>query len=265
MTSSRSKALVAAALAVAIAILVAVASVGSDASGDQGDGTVESGSLPIYRLDTDHATYAAVPQVSGASPVILTGEVLSHSFEAGESAGVDALGDPLPPVPHTNYSVNVIKVLKGNVSPGGTIVVSLSGGRTSEGEFILDGAPEINDGDVSMFFLEALGGRYYPLAGGAAVATRSGGETFVLPPDATGEEALPLTEAAVLATLQVPKSEPPTAPPPAQPPAGAPAVPAKAKPAPAHCRKGYKKKKVKGKVKCVRAHHGRHKHRRHHH
>jgi hypothetical protein len=263
MTSLRAKVVVAVSLAAAIAILVATMSFGSGAS-DGGSTSSEVGGVAVYHLDTDHATYAAVPQVSSGAAVILTGEVLSHSFEAGESPGVDALGDPLPAVPHTNYSVSVMNVLKGSVSPGSTIVVSLSGGRSSAGEFILDGAPEINDGDVSMFFLEAIGGRYYPLAGGAAVAGRSGAGTFTLPPDATGEGALPLSEEAVLAALHPAKTEPTVSVPQAPPPSGAPSVATGPKPTPKHCRKGQRKKKVKGKARCARRHHAKRKHRRHH-
>lgn len=189
------------ALAVAAAIAIWVAT-GSGVGGERtGEGPK---ALPTYRMQADHATYPAVGDVSAAAEEIVVGKVLSESTESGSSPGNDAYGDPLPPIPHTNYSVSVLTVLKGTVQAGDTIVVSLSGGTTPEGEFVLDGAPEIHVGDTAMFFLRAdANGRYYPLAGGAAVAPLQADGSYALPPDATGtEDALPVSEATVLGALR---------------------------------------------------------------
>jgi len=214
-----------------------------------------------YRLDADHATYPTVAAVTGASQGIFIGEVISHIVDPGKSPGVDAIGDPLPALPHTDYLVSVRKVLKGPLSAGSTIVVSLSGGTTSEGKFVLDGAPEIHDGDVAMFFVEPVGGIYYPLAGGAAVATEETPGVFELPADATGEAPLSLSESAVLAALNPPVT------PPAGPSSGGtsqnppPPPPAQTKHR-KHCKASRKKgKKVKAKQRC--AHHKHRKHKRH--
>jgi hypothetical protein len=211
-------------------------------------------------MDADHDTYATVPAIAGAADVIVSGQVVSHTTEPGESPGADALGDPLPAIPRTDYSVAVSTVFKGAVGSGSTIHVVIAGGTNAEGKFVLDGAPEIQDGEAALFFLVSGGdGRYYPLAGGAAVAARVGPDTYSLPPDATGESGHVVSEGEVRAALG------------SSPPAATIAASAAAAPAPGHraphhhCRKGLRAKKVRGKARCVKARrHHKHKHRKHH-
>lgn len=229
--------------ALLLAVLLAGASDGPRSPSRPGD-------LPTFHLDTDHPTYSSVGSVSAAADLIVRGTVLSHTTEAGKSPGVDALGDPLPPVPRTNYAVSVLEVVKGGTSAGATIVVSLSGGTTEDGQFILDGAPEIHDGDTAMFFLEAGGdGRYYPLAGGAAVAPQSADGSFALPPDATGADPVSFTHITPPAgDGGNPGGGAPTA---AIAAATAAAAPARRKP-PRRCRKNFRKRMVQGRKRCVR-------------
>lgn len=253
-------------LCVALALAAAVGVVGISSSASSGRAAPSSG-LPIYRMDTDHATYPSLPEISTAADTIVNGQVVSHTTEPGESPGVDALGDPLPAIPRSDYLVSVAAVLKGVVGTGSTIHVVLAGGTTGEGEFVLEGAPKITDGEAALFFLVNGGeGRYYPLAGGAAVATRLADGTFLLPPDATGEAAHAISEGEVQTALGSSTGSsvggggaaaPATAPPAVAP------VP----PAPSHrlhCRKGLKKKKVKGKPKCVKKRHSHKKRHKHH-
>ncbi|HEX4306197.1 MAG TPA: hypothetical protein VHZ54_09185 [Solirubrobacterales bacterium] len=265
-----------AALAVAALAVMAVVLLGSSSSaapiGPASTGRVAAapaGNLPVYRMDADHETYPALPEISTAADTIVTGQVLSHTVEPGESPGVDALGDPLPAVPHTVYAVAVYTVLKGGVSAGATIDIVVAGGSTPEGEYVLEGAPAINDGETALFFLVSGGeGRYYPLAGGAAVATRDAEGNFSLSPDATGEVAHTVSEAEVQAALG-------TQPPPSSGSSGGgggatgptPSKPTVTPPAhQLHCHKGFAKKKVKGKLKCVKQqrHHKAHKHHKRH-
>jgi hypothetical protein len=174
--------------------------------------SLHAATLPIFRMDADHATYADLGAIGSASDVIVIGKVLSQKTEPGVSPGTDALGDPLPAIPHTNSSVHVDTVLKGGGSSGETIVVSLSGGTTPKGTFVLDGAPEIHVGDVDLFFLAAgSNGIYYPLAGGAAVAPQQSNGSFLLDPDATGGTSLGFTESALRAALATPAAGSPTA------------------------------------------------------
>ncbi len=138
----------------------------------------------------------------GIGPVLVACARHLHAVEPGVSPGVDALGDPLPAIPHTDYAVTMLNVFKGSMASGDTIQVMLAGGDTPEGEFVLEGAPAVNDGESALFFLVAGGeGRYYPLAGGAAIAARGADGTFSLPPDATGEAAHAVSEAEVRAAV----------------------------------------------------------------
>jgi hypothetical protein len=253
------------ALGLAIALAAAVGVVGVSSSASSGRAAPSSG-LPLYRMDTDHATYPTVPEISNAADTIVNGQVVSHTTEPGESPGVDALGDPLPAIPRTDYLVSVAAVLKGAVSPGSTIHLVLAGGNTEEGEFVLEGAPKITDGEAALFFLVSGGeGRYYPLAGGAAVATRLADGTFLLPPDATGEAAHAISEGEVQTALGSSTGSSG---------GGGAAAPATVVPAAApvprapshrvHCRKGFEKKKVKGKPKCVKKRHNHKKRHKHH-
>jgi len=171
---------------------------------------------PTFRMDADHPTYPTIEDVSSAAETIITGIVVSHSTEPGESPGVDALGEPLPAIPHTNYIVDVTKVLKGSATAGSSLIVTLAGGSTPSGQFILDGAPEIRDSDTDLFFLQVgSSGKYYPLAGGAAVAVRNPEGAFSLPSDATGQEPLVFHEMALITSAgseEVLSSQQPQAP-----------------------------------------------------
>jgi hypothetical protein len=254
-------------LAALVALLIVVAVVGTSVSG-QGSATQVSSesrspATPVFRLDADHPTYAGLGEITAGTEVIVIGEVLSHTTEPGESPGVDALGDPLPAIPHTNYSVSVQEVLSGPIAAGSVIAVSLSGGKSSSGEFVLDGAPEIHDGDVAMFFLVGSGGLYYPLAGGAAVAVRDAEGKFVLPADATGQQSLAFTGSEVEAVLGAGSGSG----------GGAGGNSGGGGQSgggggdsgggekPLRCKRHFKKRKKKGKVVCVRM---RHRKRRHH-
>jgi hypothetical protein len=152
--------------------------------------------LPVYRMDADHPTYDTVGDLRASSDLVVVGTVVSHVTEPGSSPGVDGAGDPLPPIPHTTYAVSVEDVLKGDVVVGDTVSVSLTGGVTDAGRFVLDGGPQLADGDQAMFFLQSGGdGKFYPLAGGAAVADRAPDGSFVLPAEATPDTALTFTRA----------------------------------------------------------------------
>lgn len=145
--------------------------------------------VPVYHLETDHPTYQSLDELRSGAETILTGTVLSHTVDPGTSPGTDGTGDPLPAVPQTNYAVQVIDTIKGTPAAGDTITVSLTGGTVPEGQFILDGGPAMADGATLMFFLgDAADGKYFPLAGGAAVASQQDDGSFLLPTDATGTQ-----------------------------------------------------------------------------
>lgn len=155
-------------------------------------------SIPIYHLDTDHPTYENADEIAAAATTIVFGKVQSTDTEPGESPGVDAFGDPLPAVPRTNYSIEIINSIKGSVTADSTITVTLVGGTNSEGHFVLDGGPELQAGSERLFFLiQGTDNNFYPLAGGAAVATKNSDGTYTLPPDATGSASLTISEGEI--------------------------------------------------------------------
>jgi hypothetical protein len=246
-----------------VAILLVGAAVAVGLATSAGDQSASApAEIPVYRMEADHAVYPNVGDVTGDAPVVVTGKVLGHTVELGESPGVDALGDPLPAIPHTNYSIGVLTVFKGSVSAGSTLIVSLSGGTTPDAEFVLDGAPDLHDGDIAMFFLESVAGKYFPLAGGAAVASQAAGGDFEMSSEATGVAPISVSEAAVEEATHSQQPPPPPVPPVT--PAAAPQAAPPAGPARKRCRQGFKRKKVKGKVKCVKKHRKARRHAKHH-
>lgn len=142
---------------------------------------------PTYHLHTDHPTYEDAQGLRAEASDVVIGTVQGHDVEVGDSPGVDADGAPLPPTPHTIYRVHVDQSLKSAARAGSQLEVALSGGSTDDADFVLDGGPRLHDGDQAMFFLlRQPDGRFYPLAGGAAVGARQDDGTFALPADVTG-------------------------------------------------------------------------------
>ncbi|HKG02361.1 MAG TPA: hypothetical protein VKB03_04220 [Conexibacter sp.] len=179
----------------------------------------------VYHIDADHPVYANVGDLRAEADVVATGEVIGSSVVSGVSPGVDDAGDPVPAIPHTDYTVRLGDVIKGSVASGDQISVVLAGGDAPAGHFVLDGGPHLVVGDVQLLFLDAApDGKFYPLAGGAAVASRQSDGSFLLSPEATGQEPIALTAQQLGETPPGPAPAPPTP---------APAVPAPAPPSPA--------------------------------
>lgn len=150
---------------------------------------------PVYLFHTDHATYGTLSEISAASDAIIVGQATSKTVEPGVSPGVDAEGDPLPALPHTNYTVTVARTIKGAIPSGSAVVVGLAGGKTAAEEVRPEEGYEIREGANAVFFLQANGnGRYYPLAGGAAIAEAHPDGTYELPPDAVQEVPIRFSE-----------------------------------------------------------------------
>lgn len=102
-------------------------------------------------------------------------------------------------LPHTIYSVDVADVYKGRVNVNARIEVVVTGG-TIDGEVVsIEGAPVLHRGGEYVFFLHnGRDGRYHPEAGGAAIATQSGRDSFELSPSVTGGPALTFTESEIV-------------------------------------------------------------------
>jgi hypothetical protein len=139
-------------------------------------------------MDMDHATFTNVNDLAGQSSVVLIGTVESSSPGLATPVGSDpSTGQPLPPLPHTDFVVRVVRSLKGSVAAGAHITVTLAGGMTDVGPVTVDGVPDLPAGQTFEFFLGAASGKkYYPLAGGAAVAASVAGGRFKLSSEVTG-------------------------------------------------------------------------------
>jgi hypothetical protein len=155
-------------------------------------GSPSMGSNQAVKLDMDHAVFGSVTDLAGQSDVVLVGLVNSSSSGAETGLGTDpSAGNPVPGIPHTNYLVSVGKVYKGLVTPGSQITVVLAGGVTDAGPVTVDGVPNLTLGQRFVFFLHlGTDGEYYPMAGGAAIATINPDGSFALPGEATGGSAL---------------------------------------------------------------------------
>ena len=152
---------------------------------------------PAYRIAPDHDYYPTAEALRERADAIAIGTPLSSAVIPGVSPGNDAAGDPVPGVPHTEYTVRVDSPIKGTSAAGATILVSLPGGETAQGRFSAEGVVELKIGAQALFFLKAGDdGRFYPLAAGTAIRLEQADGTFAMRPEATGAEAsLPLTEA----------------------------------------------------------------------
>jgi hypothetical protein len=160
---------------------------------------------PLFHLHADHATYSSVTDLRKASDVIIEGAVLSATTNPGTSLGTDPAGNPLPALPSTDYAVRVDRQLKGGFGlTGQTVAVSLSGGGTSAGDFVLDGGPVLARGNVALFFLQrGDDGKYYPVAGGAAIAQRQADGSFAISHEVTGQQDELVTEEVIAPRMSV--------------------------------------------------------------
>lgn len=171
---------------------VAILSDGSTPSTPNGSGASGASASSVdgaqWIVHADHPTYASLGNLVGWSQVIVAGTVASSA-----PTSPIAPADPSSPaIPQTDYSVVVDKRFKGAPNPGDTITVDVA---TDEGEVHVEGAPDIAVGGYYMFFLiDGRDGKFYPLAGDAAIAPRTSDGSFNLPVDVTGDQ--PLTFAA---------------------------------------------------------------------
>ena|SRR5450759_212834 len=167
---------------------------GSVSSAQPGKG--DSG--PRYHID--HATFLAVNDLAGQSSSVILGTVESSKPGGSTSLGVDpSTGKALPALPHTDFLVRVNEAMKGTAKPGSVITIALAGGVTDVGPVTVDGVPVLPINTPLLFFVFAGDdGKYYPLAGGAAIATQQPSGTFVLPDEVTGSSSLTFNAAQVL-------------------------------------------------------------------
>jgi hypothetical protein len=137
------------------------------------------------------AIAGAVTAISG---LLVAGTVLGSSPGNVVPVARDEDGSELPPIVHTDYSVRVDRSLTSGFSPGGTIVVSLLGGSTPDAEFVYEAGPRLQVGNEYLFFLNSFtDGKYYPLAGGAAIGAKQSDSSYTISSEASGDQDLIVT------------------------------------------------------------------------
>ncbi len=95
--------------------------------------------LPIYHMDADHSTFSSATDLQNSSDLIVIGTVMSQKTTINNTAATDSMGNPIPALPHTDYSIHIEHSLKGGFgSNNGNIIISLTGGTTQQGVFVLD-------------------------------------------------------------------------------------------------------------------------------
>lgn len=154
-----------------------------------------SGASTDYFISGFHSTYPGLDELRAEATAIVTGSVVSSVVEIGPSPGTNEDGSVIPGLPITMYTLRVKEVFKGQISIGRDLVLVAYGGETPEGDYVVEGASALVPGEEYLFFLgDSDGGAYSALAGQKAVAPLQPDGSYLLSPEVTGEDELPVTE-----------------------------------------------------------------------
>lgn len=148
-------------------------------------------------FEVDHKTYSSLRDLREESDVVIRGSVLDDgSTRQEDSIGASADGQPAPGLVNTEFSVRVDTSLKGGIVQGTTILVVLTGGVINDTKYVSDGMPWLKRGDSAIIYLsKGEDGKYYPMAGGAAIASKVvDTNTFSLPGKVSGKDPIRISE-----------------------------------------------------------------------
>lgn len=149
-------------------------------------------------FEVDHKTFNTAAELRKESNVVVLGSVLDNGSTKEEpSVGTSGDGQPAPGLVNTDFSVRVDKSLKGNAAKGATITVVLTGGIANDTKYTSEGMPWLSKGDsVIMYLSKGEDGKYYPLAGGAAIASKKADRSnmFTLPSEVSGKDQINISE-----------------------------------------------------------------------
>ncbi|PID31742.1 hypothetical protein CR970_04200 [Candidatus Saccharibacteria bacterium] len=149
-------------------------------------------------MTVDHKTYSSVSELSNDSDTIVLGSVLNNgSSKQDPSPDKSGGGQPAPGLVSTEFSVRVDKSLKGDVKSGQAITVVLTGGTVNGTKYMPEDMPWLSKGESVIIYLSRGGdGKYYPLAGGAAIASKKSASSkqFVLPSGVSGGRQMEVSE-----------------------------------------------------------------------
>jgi hypothetical protein len=180
-------AFIVAAMVATAAVVVAFVSVGQSRSR-------ENGTTQIH-LHADHMSYDGLNNLVGAADAVFVGTVTATQPGTSIPAPPNPAGETQADIPQTDLSVHVDASEKGALAPGQTVTVTITGGAGPGGENIeLEGVPPTTTGGQYVFFvIRGDDGKFYPLAGGSAIATKNSNGSFLLSGATTGGEPLTFT------------------------------------------------------------------------
>jgi len=145
-------------------------------------------------ISLDHKTYGTTRDLREDSTVVLIGTVLDEgTTKESPSSAISGDGMPAPGLVKTYFPVRVDKILKGEADT--TITVVLTGGVVNDTKYIAEGIPwPSRNNSVIMYLIKGEDGKYYPLAGGSALAIRGQDDKYILPGAVSGNRPMEVTE-----------------------------------------------------------------------
>jgi hypothetical protein len=150
----------------------------------------------VQKVSLDHKTYSNTKELKDESDLVIRGTVQGDGRTIAGPPLIAEDGQEVPSTPMTEFTVTALKVFKGSLS-GDQITVVLTGGVAGDTRYEVEGMPWLSKQQNAIFYLH-LGedGKYYPMAGGAAIASKKpgSGNKFTLPAELTGASALEIDE-----------------------------------------------------------------------
>ncbi|MBX6334950.1 hypothetical protein IRY61_06470 [Candidatus Saccharibacteria bacterium] len=153
----------------------------------------------VQKINLDHKTYSNLKELEDDADVIIRGTV----FDAGKTLAGAPLrsedGREVPGIPTTEFQVAVKKIYKGIVTDDQVTVV-LTGGTLEGTRYEAEGMPWlVKHSDTIMYLHLGDDGKYYPLAGGAAIALRREGKrnNFILPTEVHGAQEIEIPDSSL--------------------------------------------------------------------
>jgi|GEM_PF-6101283 len=150
----------------------------------------------VQKISLDHKMYASAKELKDDSDLIVRGTVLDNGRTVDGQPLHTEDGKEVPGTPTTEFGVKVVKTFKGTTAAN-EITVVLTGGVSGDTRFEAEGMPWLAKQATTILYLH-LGedGKYYPMAGGAAIAAQKAGkpDKFTLPAEVNGSSAIDISE-----------------------------------------------------------------------
>lgn len=141
-----------------------------------------------------HPTYTSIKQLISADDVAYVGQATLLDDGTVRSDKVSDEPDEGPPMVETDYTLAVKSIIKGKNIPS-KITISVMGGVVGDTRYLVVDIPKLHKGDnVIVFASLGRDGKYYPLAGGSAIAIQDGSSKYSLSADVISTGAVTFSE-----------------------------------------------------------------------